>query len=149
MKHLMNMKKRSVLIALGVGLALSACTTSADRVADAKENVADARKELAEARDEHFLDMEKFRKQTADKIAANNATLADFKARMAQDRSVTGEKFNTNIRQLEEKNDALKRKINEYQTNNKTDWDRFKDEFNRDMTELGKALKNLSVENVK
>jgi DNA anti-recombination protein RmuC len=145
----MNMKKKSALVALGLGLALSACNTSADRVADAKENVADARKELAEAKDEYVLDMEKFKKETADKIAANNATLADLKVRMAQERSVTREKFTTNIRQLEEKNDALKRKINEYRTDNKTDWNRFKDEFNRDMTELGKALKDLSVENVK
>ncbi|MCU0419628.1 MAG: hypothetical protein MUC38_08210 [Cyclobacteriaceae bacterium] len=143
------MKKKSALVALGLGLALSACNTSADRVADAKENVADARKELAEAKDEYVLDMEKFKKETADKIAANNATLADLKVRMAQERSVTREKFTTNIRQLEEKNDALKRKINEYRTDNKTDWNRFKDEFNRDMTELGKALKDLSVENVK
>jgi hypothetical protein len=49
---------------------------------------------------------------------------------------------------LEQKNASLKTKIENYE-NNQTDWQSFKREFNADMSQLGKALKDLTVDNKK
>ena len=49
---------------------------------------------------------------------------------------------------LEEKNASLKTKISDYE-NNQTDWESFKREFDSDMTKLGQAFKDLTVNNKK
>ena len=59
---------------------------------------------------------------------------------------VTIEIENVNIDALEERNETLKNKISDYE-NNQTDWESFKREFNSDMSELGNALKDLTVNN--
>ena len=49
---------------------------------------------------------------------------------------------------LEERNNAMKLKLDAYQINEKDDWRKFKTEFNHDMDELGKAFSDLTIKNV-
>ena len=51
------------------------------------------------------------------------------------------------ISDLEQKNTDMKKKLDEYGMEGKDKWDAFKAEFNHDMDELGKALKDLTVDN--
>ena len=50
---------------------------------------------------------------------------------------------------MEQKNTDLKRRLDDYKQDGKENWEKFKIEFNRDMDELGKAFKDLTVKNVK
>ena len=50
--------------------------------------------------------------------------------------------YRTRIEKLEAKNQELKSKINNYD-GNETGWTTFKKDFNRDMDEMGKNIKDL------
>ena len=50
------------------------------------------------------------------------------------------------IEALEQRNRDLRLKISAYETN-KTDWQKFKEEFNHDVEELGKAIGEIFTDN--
>jgi len=50
---------------------------------------------------------------------------------------------------LKNKNNKLKEKLADYKDDGQDAWIDFKNEFNHDMDELGKAFKDLTVENIK
>ena len=68
----------SVLILAGA--ALGGCATTGQKVADDRNNVAEAKKKLDDARAEYLADVEKCRKETAEKVAANQRSIAEFRA---------------------------------------------------------------------
>ena len=43
----------------------------------------------------------------------------------------------------------MKKKMDDYKAEGKDKWNEFKIEFNRDMEEIGKAFKDLTVKNVR
>ena len=43
----------------------------------------------------------------------------------------------------------MKKSMDDYKAGGKEQWEKFKAEFNHDMDELGKAFKDLSVDNKK
>jgi hypothetical protein len=43
----------------------------------------------------------------------------------------------------------MRKKIEEYRTERKDNWEAFKKEFNHDMDDLGKSIKNITVKNTK
>jgi len=57
--------------------------------------------------------------------------------------------YEKNLNELEQKNKNLKMKMAEYQDSGKDNWESFKREFNHDMDELGKSLKNFTDNNKK
>jgi hypothetical protein len=54
--------------------------------------------------------------------------------------------YEKKIEILEQQNKDLKKRIEDYETS-QSDWEKFKSEFNHDMEELGKALKDFTVDN--
>lgn len=128
---------------------LAACNSSADKVEDAQTDVVEANKELDEANIEYMADMEKYRAETAEKVAANEVIIKDFNARIASRKQDAQADYKQKIAELELKNTDLKKKIDNYKQDGKENWEKFKIEFNRDMEELGKAFEDLAVQNVK
>ena len=128
---------------------LAACNSSTDKVEDAQTNVVEANKELDEANIEYMADMEKYRAETAEKVAANEVIIKDFNARIASRKQDAQVEYKQKIAELELKNTDLKKKIDNYKQDGKENWEKFKIEFNRDMEELGKAFEDLAVQNVK
>ena len=49
--------------------------------------------------------------------------------------------------EFEQKNNDMKRKLEDYKEEGIEQWNSFKSEFKKDLDELGKALKNLTVDN--
>jgi hypothetical protein len=128
---------------------LAACNSSTDKVEDAQTDVVEANKELDEANIEYMADMEKYRAETAEKVAANEVIIKDFNARIASRKQDAQVEYKQKIAELELKNTDLKKKIDNYKQDGKENWEKFKIEFNRDMEELGKAFEDLAVQNVK
>ena len=50
---------------------------------------------------------------------------------------------------MEKKNSELKTKLANFKEVEQDKWLAFRDEFNRDMNELGKSLKDFTVDNVR
>lgn len=134
------------LFAIGT---FNACTTPAEKVENAETKVAEANKALDKANEEYTADIEKYRVENAAKVAANDKALAEFKIRIASEKKETREAYLKKIAELEKKDSDLKKRLADYKATGKDNWQIFKTEFSHDMDELGKAFKDLTVNNVK
>lgn len=80
------------------------------------------------------------------KIDANEKRIAELKAKIKKSGKLLDKVRAERIEALEQRNRDLRLKITAYESN-KTDWDKFKEEFNHDMDELGKAISDIFTDN--
>jgi septal ring factor EnvC (AmiA/AmiB activator) len=160
-----------------MGAILTACMTPAQKVTHAKKDVAEAKKDVEEAKGdvaeakedvakarvdvakaqedldkankEYLADIESYRKETLDKIVANDRSIAEFVAKIENEKEEEKAEYQKKISELRQKNNKMKDKMNEYKAEGRDKWQIFKSEFNHDMNELGKAFKDLVVKNTK
>lgn len=143
--------KKSIIVSILFMFAVivGACSSPTEKVEDAKTDVVEANKELDEANAEYVADMEKYRTETAEKITANEVIIQDLNTRIVSQKKDTQVEYKQKVAELEQKNMEMKKKMDDYKQDGKENWEKFKTEFNRDMDELGKAFKDLTVKNVK
>lgn len=140
---------------LMAGFTLTGCQTPEQKADAAETNVEDAQKELAEAKEDKMTadknavdaaEWQKFRMDTEAKIKANEIRIVELREK----KKTSGQKldvvYTQRIDTLEQRNIGMRTWMNDYENSN-TDWALFKREFNHDMDELGKALKDLTVDN--
>ncbi|WP_259014639.1 hypothetical protein [Emticicia fluvialis] len=144
------MKKR-IIVVLGIVLMLAtvftSCISNKKKVDNAKAEVAEAQKDLDKANAAYRADMASFRKETSEKIAANEKTILEFNAKMADKNEDTEMKYEQKIAELNLKNKEMKKKMDNYKEDGKMNWEKFKTEFSHDMDELGKAFKGIAIKN--
>jgi len=130
-----------VAIAFVAGTMLIGCNspdkkaeTSQEIIRDAQQNVAEANLALKDA-------IEQFKKESEEKLIANEKNIAAIQAKnlaMSENK----------LAELEQKNNELKEKLANYKAEGNEHWNSFKSEFSHDMNELGKAFSDLTVNNV-
>ena len=144
--------KKSILIlaisALITGAFLTSCNSPSKRVENAEDKVKEANQDLNKANEEYLADIESYRKEAADKIAANNRSIAEFNARIESEKKDAKADYKKRIAALEQKNSDMKKKMDDYKAEGKDKWKAFKIEFSHDLDEIGKAFKDLTVKNV-
>jgi len=128
---------------------LSSCESPSQKVVDAEKNKIEANEELAEANQEYIADVEQYKRETAEKINENNRIIEEFKARKDIEKKEARDEYLKEVARLEQKNSDMRKGMEEYKLEGKENWEKFKTEFNRDMEELGKSFKDLTVKNVK
>lgn len=134
--------------AIMVAIVLS-CNSPADKLSKAEVNVTEAQENLDKATEAYLTDVENYRNETAGKIAANNKSIEEFKARIENEKKEARADYKKKIVELEQKNTDIKKKMDDYKADSKEEWEKFKTEFNHDMEELGNAFKDLTVKNTK
>lgn len=87
-----------------------------------------------------------FKADAEAKIEANEKRIAELKAKMNNSGKLLNKMRAERIEALEQRNRDLRLKISTYETN-KTDWQKFKEEFNHDVEELGKAIGEIFTDN--
>lgn len=151
------MKKSIFIIALMAGALFTSCKNNEEKKADAMEEVVDASDDLNKVNDDinkdavtkaNDAEWQTFKMESNKTILDNEARIEELKNAMKMPGKTFDASYKASIKDLEDKNTALKNRINDYE-NNQTDWETFKREFNSDMTGLGEAFKNLSVNNKK
>jgi transposase len=155
------MKKSMIVFTAAVMLTggiYSSCQTSAEKADTAQVKVQDAKKDLTEAQKDAATAEQKaaeaqewqaFKADTDAKIKENDTYIAEFKAKMKATGKKMDAQYTKSIETLEQKNKDLKARVDAYGQQGQSDWASFKREFNHDMDELGKALKDLTVNNKK
>ncbi|MBP7809206.1 MAG: peptidase M23 [Bacteroidia bacterium] len=143
------MKKSILTIAAITSIALMSCGTKAEKVENAEEKLIEANQDLNKANEDYLTEVEAYKKETAEKIAANEQSIAEFKLRVENEKKEAKEDYKKRIAELEQKNSDMKKVIDEYQAEGKDKWESFKTEFNHDMEELGQAFKDLGKNKVK
>lgn len=92
----------------------------------------------------------KFRMRAQEQIRENEQKISELKKKAKEGKQEAVDKFNKRVAELEEKNTELRTRIDNYDTNKKEQkWEVFRREFDRDMKELGQALRDLGKDNVK
>jgi len=146
-----KMKKSILALAASALIAaatLTSCNTPAKKVEEAQNDVKEANKDLDKANKEYLADIESYKKEMAEKIAANNQSIAEFNARIANQKREAAADYKLKITELQQKNSDMKRHMDEYKAEGKEKWEKFKTEFGHDMEELGKAFKDFTIKNV-
>lgn len=140
------MKKTILTIAttamIITGAAFISCNTPT-------ENLEDAKAKYEEANHEYIKDMEKFRTETNKAIETNNLSIAEFKSRIELEKKEAKADYIKKIDDLEKKNTDIKKRLDDYKAAGKESWEKFKEEFIKDMENLGQAFIDLSYYNVK
>ena len=153
--------KKSIFILTAVvfiaGITFTGCKSNSDKEADAVENLKDASDNLDAVNEDAEQDAIKkandeewqtYKEEANKTISDNEVRIAELKSAMKKPGKTFDAAYAKSIDALEEKNTSLKTKISDYE-NNQTDWESFKREFSSDMTGLGEALKDLTVNNKK
>jgi chromosome segregation ATPase len=153
------MKKSIFILAVATllsGNVLTSCKSNAEKENDALENVQDANQSLEDAQTETVTDAantkaneaewQAFKAEVDADIAKNEARIAGLKSDLKKQGKAMDASYEKRVDELEAKNEALKTKLKEYEVT-QTDWNEFKREFNSDMSDLGDAFKNLTVNN--
>lgn len=141
--------KNSILTMTAIALIASAvvtgCNTSSQKVENAEDKVAAAEQDLTKANQEYLADLRKYREEVAMKIAANNKSIAEFNARMDNQKAEAKADYKKRIDAIQQKNSDMKKKLDEFKAESKEQWENFKAEFSRDMEDLGIAFKNMTT----
>jgi DNA repair exonuclease SbcCD ATPase subunit len=140
------MKKQFLLLllpALVAGTALTSCQPNEKTLENDQENIREAEKKFAD-------DWNEYKQEQEEKIRKNEEQIVTIRQRMndanEKDRVIIEQRAN----ELDEKNRAMRARIDDYDREKRREkWEEFKKEFNRDMEELGNALKDLNKDNVK
>lgn len=147
----MRTKTMIFIAALSVltSLTVESCNSPAEKLENAENKADKANEELEIANEEYLADIEAYRIETAEKIAKNDSSILAFKKRMKIEKKEAMEDYEIQLAELEEKNIELEKKMDEYNGHGESNWEIFKDEFNREVQELQDALDDLDQKNPK
>lgn len=133
------MKKKILICSITCVMAMLSTTSSFGQTSKTEQ-----------AKSDSIADYKKFKKDAEMKIENNKQKIAELKAKKSSENKEVKEKYDKRVATLEEKNNELKQKVNSYnETSNSAKWASFKREFNHDMDELGKAMKDIGKDNTK
>jgi flagellar biosynthesis protein FliP len=113
----------------------------------ARKDIKCAQKNLTEAKNDSVADFMEFKKEASLKIADNQKKIAELKAKKADDNKEVKEKYEAKVMSLEQKNNDLRKKMDGANETKPSMWGAFKREFNHDMEELGRAFRDVGVNN--
>jgi peptidoglycan hydrolase CwlO-like protein len=142
------MKKTILVITFCFGIVSAAllsigCNSSSQKVEDAQDNVIEANRDLEKANQDYLADIENYKKETAEKIDANDKSINDFNARIANEKANAKADYKRKINALQQKNTDMKKKLDDYKADGKDQWKEFKSDFNHDMNKLNDDFKSL------
>lgn len=143
------MKIQVLKVALTVctmAVVVSSCSDKQTKTKD--ENVAII-KDVSEDEKTRANEIEAYKKESREKIAANEKIISDLKARVNMSKQDARDNYNRRIEILEKRNNELKAKLESFQEKSEVKWNDFKAEFNHDMKELGNAFEDFTKKNVK
>ena len=151
------MKKSILLLAILAGTLFTSCKNNAEKEADAVEEVQEANADLNEVKDDvskdattkaNDVEWQAYKTEANKSISENETRIMELQTAMKKPGKTFDESYQKSINELVKKNTSLKTRISDYE-NNQTDWETFKREFDADMSGLGQAFKDLTVNNKK
>jgi hypothetical protein len=144
--NMKNLIRLPIAIVLFSSATMISCDNSAKNLEKAQDAVIEADIDLVKANQEYLSDMESYKKETDTRIETNKKDIADFKARVSKEKMEIQMTYAQKIAELEQRNIDLKKRLDDFSAEGEAQWETFKDEFTRDMDELGNAFKDFTIE---
>ncbi len=142
MKKTMLVAAVSIFATVG---SLTSCSSDKENVEEKREDAVEATNEYEHVEKEYLKDIANYRKSTDILILDNDAKIVELRSETELKKNENKKEIQGKISDLETKNNELRLKMFNYQPSGKHKWEKFKKEFNHDMDELGKSLKNFSI----
>jgi predicted RNase H-like HicB family nuclease len=146
------MKKSIFCLAITTVMAiamLTGCQSSGTKVDNAQQNVQDAKDKVVVAQQELSQaikdSIQQFRKDEAEGIAANEKSIAEFRAKIAKEDKESRARNEQKLADLEQQNRDMKARLEQFKEDSKDNWDAFRFKFKHDMDNLGSAFKAFVV----
>jgi hypothetical protein len=130
---------------LTIAFVVISCSSPEEKVEKAENEVVEANDKLDSAIKNYKEDMAAYRIETANQIANNEKTIADFNLKIAKKKKELKADYLEEIAALEKKNTDMKMKLNSYKDDGNDKWRIFKTEFSKEMDDLGKSIKDLTT----
>jgi hypothetical protein len=137
---------RIVSLAFTACVILTGCDTPAEKVEKASVNVIEANQKLDKAEADYAADVETFRRESEAKIIANEKSMAELQAKIANQNAETKTEYDDKIIALQQKNINLKKRMDDYRADGEERWEIFKIDFNKDVNEIKESLNTLSAQ---
>jgi cell division protein FtsL len=140
---LTSFKVIAAALVFGSAINLASCNSSAEKVDNAEEALLEAAQDLDDANAEYLEDVENFRIETRERIDANNQSIIEFNARIDSQKKEAREAYKQDIADLEAQNTDMQKRMDDYKADSQENWSQFKEEFSKDMNDLGTAFTNF------
>jgi chromosome segregation ATPase len=146
-----------IVTTLFAATLVTSCDSAAQKVDNAQTQVQDANRNLKSVQAKADDDAQKsantqewkvFKAESDAQIKENEAAIANLRVKLKTSGKILDVVYSKKIEALGNKNRTMKERMDNYEKSI-SNWESFKREFNHDMTELGKALKDLAVNNTK
>ena len=108
----------------------------------------ESNKNLDQTNEGYLKDIEKYRQEAAKKIEANYLQIADFRVKIGKKRKEIKADYGSQIDDMEQRNNDLRNRMNDYKQDGRKNWETFKTELNYDMSEMEKVFKNLTANDI-
>ncbi len=145
--NLPNLKTMALagIVILGI-VGCNSPKQKAEKLENAEENVIEAQQELNEAVIDSTNEYDRFKAESEAKLIANDVKIAALKDQLKADKKEIRTKYEKQLTELEQKNAKLKSNIAEYKETDKSNWEKFKVNFNEDLDALGKAISGIATD---
>jgi hypothetical protein len=134
---------------LSAGLILSGCNTASDRNRRADERARDAQGDIRETERGRAASAEEWRTFKSDaeiQLKENETRIAEMRANMKRPGTAADSLRYNRIITLEQRNADLRNRLNNYE-NDRSDWETFQRNFNREMDEIENSFENVATTN--
>jgi hypothetical protein len=137
--------KKSILVIMLTGLLASASTVvmAQEEPPKPREVLYDTLQDVKLAKTDSAADYKKFTQAAETKISGNQAAIVNLRARQEAPSEAASAAFIEKVLALEHENDGMKKRIAEADQVKTSSWTLFKFNFNRDMDDLDKALRDI------
>lgn len=136
------MKSKMIIVVFFAATVLFSCKSAQQREIDAQQNVVNAKQNLRDTQVANSNEWRVFKAESQAQIATNEARIAELKVQMNKPGNTFDGMYRTRIEKLEDRNIELKTQLNNYE-GNPSNWNTFKNDFNRGMKEMGNNIKDL------
>jgi hypothetical protein len=137
--------KKSILVITVTGLMAftSAVVMAQEEPSKAIVLPYDTLQDVKLAKTDSAADYRKFTSAAETQISGNHATIVNLKARQEEPSEAASAAFKEKVLALERLNDGMKKRIAEADMVKTSSWAQFKFNFNRDMDNLDRALRDI------
>jgi hypothetical protein len=144
--------KKSLLLMTVIGFTSASffvgCDFPTGNVENSRENIVEAQLQVVDAKRTLKIEQERFRRETEVQLSENRNQLTELKSIAASKKIDLRITYNEKIAELERKNSALEFRLKRFESEENTEWQNFRKEFDSDMDALVLAFKDLTRNNV-
>jgi hypothetical protein len=140
----MKKNNRSFWILPVLAILLVACTTTkAEKVDEASENVQNSQDDLDKANENYAKEVAVYRTSVESDLRENKLEIVKIQSQKTNAKDEILASRNEKIGAMRKRNDELELRIRHYRGDNKENWKEFRHEFDNDMSELEKSIKDF------